>query len=506
MNTTILIVEDEGLIALDLKKKLEQFGYSVPAIADTGEDALLAVEQRRPSLVLMDIHLRGAQDGIEVADQIRRRFQVPVMFVTAHADKETLDRARITEPFGYIVKPFHSVDFRAHIEIALWKHKMEKKLRASEAWLSATFRNVADALIATDSAGNVAFMNAPAENLTGWTLSQARGKPFLDVFQVFDGVTDLPVVHPLETIYDGRDLDISARTLKLRKRGNHEGKEMTFVEAQLSANRDGGSLLGVIAVFRDITERRKAEAQSRRLQKMNALTLMAVGLGRQLAESQRGMDNSIKELVSISQGHAVSLLADIYERSSWQQSLVNQLIRLGRTDAGQATEVNLNQVLIDLKGRFRKILGFGSTLRLSLQAGLPAVKADLQELQESLVRLVVDARGGMPDGGSLDISTSTIRGENGSGEYRVRLVIKDSGKGLRPGAKDRVFDPYYQSRPGNRNPGFSLALVYQFVALSGGSIEVDSTPGEGTAYLMTFPAVDSPQILMVSGEHVAASA
>ena len=218
MNTTILIVEDEGWIALDLKKKLEQAGYLVPAIVDNGPDALQVLENLRPSLVLMDIRLRGPQDGIETADQIRRRFQVPVMYVTAHADRETLDRARITEPFGYIVKPFHSVDFRAQIEMALWKHRMEERLRVSEAWLSTTFRNVADALIATDSEGNIAFMNKPASELTGWGWAESRGKPFMDVFQAYDEATDLPVVHPLEAIYDGREPGTGPRTFKLIRR------------------------------------------------------------------------------------------------------------------------------------------------------------------------------------------------------------------------------------------------------------------------------------------------
>src|SRR5580698_5665748 len=167
MDTSILIVEDEGLIALDLRKKLEQAGYSVPMIADNADEALQGVELHRPSLVLMDIRLHGPQDGIETADQIRRRFRVPVMFVTAHADRDTLERARITEPFGYIVKPFHGVDFRPQIEMALWKHQMEQKLRVSEAWLATTFRNVADALIATDNEGNVVVLNAPAAELTG---------------------------------------------------------------------------------------------------------------------------------------------------------------------------------------------------------------------------------------------------------------------------------------------------------------------------------------------------
>jgi PAS domain S-box-containing protein len=496
--TEILIVEDEGLIALDLKKKLEKRVFVVSANADNGPDALLAVERLRPALVLMDIRLRGPQDGIELADLIRRTWHVPVMFVTAHADNETLERARITEPFGYIVKPFHSVDFRAQIEIALWKHQMEQKLRASEAWLSTTFRNVADALIATDNQGNIAFLNSPAEKLTGWLSDEAQGKPFLDIFQVFDEA-DRPVVHPLDTIYDGREFDISTRTYKLKSR---ETSNWIYIEAQLSANRDEDGLLGIIVVFRDITDRRKADEQNRLLQKMNALALMAVGLGRQLAESQRGMDASVQELVAVSRGHAVSLLADIYERSSHQQSIVQQLIRLGRTDPGQVTPLNLNDFLTDLRPKFKKTLGSGGTLNLKLAPDLPPIQADPQELRENLLRLVLDARGGLPDGGVVEVATSvSVEGKG----RQVHLTIRDSGKGLRPGSKERVFDPYYQSRPGNRNPGFSLSLVYQFVAVSGGHIDVESTPGEGTAYLLSFPAAESPHALRLQARRAAAA-
>jgi DNA-binding response OmpR family regulator len=129
MNAGILIVEDEGLIALDLKRELEQVGFTVLMIDDNGAEALLSVERLRPALVLMDIHLRGDQDGIETADLIRRRFHVPVMFVTAYADRETIFRARITGPFDYIVKPFHGVDFRDRIDTALREHKRTERQR-----------------------------------------------------------------------------------------------------------------------------------------------------------------------------------------------------------------------------------------------------------------------------------------------------------------------------------------------------------------------------------------
>ena len=128
MTTDILIVEDDGLTALDLKNILTKDGYGVPAIVDNAADALISVERRRPALVMMDIGLRGLPDGVTAADQIRRRFHVPVMFITGSADRETFGRARISGPFDYIVKPFSSVDLRPRIELALLMHNEQCRL------------------------------------------------------------------------------------------------------------------------------------------------------------------------------------------------------------------------------------------------------------------------------------------------------------------------------------------------------------------------------------------
>lgn len=490
MNNTILIVEDEGLVAFDLKERLEQIGYMITAIADSAAAALLSVERFRPSVVLMDIRLKGPQDGIETAEQIRRRFDVPVIFVTSHADSETLSRARVTEPFGYIVKPFHGGELRPQIEMALWKHQMEQKLRASEAWLSTTFRNVADALIATDNEGNIAFMNAPAARLTGWDWRESKGKPFPEVFRAFDEMTGEPVANPVDALHGGRGLGSELRTFTLTRR---DDSGSVIVEAALSANREGGTLLGIIVVFRDLTERRKAEEQNRQLQKMNSLALLSVGLGREFTEAHRTIDETVTQLMAEAKGpHTRQLLAHIYERSAYGQSIVQQLLTLGRTDPGHAVMVDLNGVLTEMEPEFRKALGARSTLALKLQPGLPPIRVDAQDLRQNLLRLVVDARHAMPGGGAVEICTTAIT--IGDGKPGVRVAIRDTGKSIRSHAKGRVFDPYYQSRPGKRNPALSLALVYQFVALNGGSIDVESAPGEGTVYLLSFPAVADSKI------------
>lgn len=129
MNVSILIVEDESLIALDLKMEMERAGFTVATITDNAAEALLSVERLRPTLVLMDIRLQGPQDGIETADLIRRNFRIPVMFVTAFADRETIFRARNTGPFDFIVKPFHGVDFRDRIQTAIHVHRRTERQR-----------------------------------------------------------------------------------------------------------------------------------------------------------------------------------------------------------------------------------------------------------------------------------------------------------------------------------------------------------------------------------------
>ena len=135
---------------------------------------------------------------------------------------------------------------------------------------------------------------------------------------------------------------------------------------------------------------------------------------------------------------------------------------------------------------------------MKLAADIPQIKADPQELRENLFRLVAGARDAMPDGGIVEVSTAAIKlsGQKGG----VQVAIRDTGKGIRASASERVFEPYYQSRTGNRNPGFSLALVYQFVAMSGGSIEVESAPEKGAGYLLSFPALENSTLQPASDD------
>jgi len=174
----ILVVDDEIIIARELEARLKQAGYIVAAIASTGAEAIEQANALQPDLVLMDIVLKGDLDGIEAAMQIRQTCRVPVVYVSAYTDEITLERAKVTEPFGYIVKPFSERELRANIEMALYKHRMETRLRRMEHWLARFCESQASAVIAADSNGRIQVFSEGAEAITAWPASLAVGQAF----------------------------------------------------------------------------------------------------------------------------------------------------------------------------------------------------------------------------------------------------------------------------------------------------------------------------------------
>jgi CheY-like chemotaxis protein len=168
MGTRILVVEDENIVAKDVVNRLKSLGYTVTGTVASGEEAIRMANQNPPDLVMMDIMLKGNMDGIEAARCILDTLDIPVVYLTAYADEKTLHRAKVTEAFGYLLKPFEERELHITIEMALFKHQMEQKLRESEQWLSAILQSITDAVIATDIQGQIRFVNSVAASLTGW--------------------------------------------------------------------------------------------------------------------------------------------------------------------------------------------------------------------------------------------------------------------------------------------------------------------------------------------------
>lgn len=139
--TNILVVEDESIVAKDIQHSLKKLGYMVVDLCSTGEQAVEVAEEKKPDLVLMDIMLKGEMSGIEAANLIRERYNIPVIFLTAYADESTFSKAKVTEPYGYIIKPFKEIDLHTSIEMALYKHEKETEVRKERDFLYSIVEN-----------------------------------------------------------------------------------------------------------------------------------------------------------------------------------------------------------------------------------------------------------------------------------------------------------------------------------------------------------------------------
>lgn len=197
---TILVVEDESIVAMDLQHRLSDMGYSVPAVAISSSDALVKAAVNQPDLALMDIRLNGHTDGIEVAGMLRQMLGVPSVYLTAYADSATLTRAKTTEPLGYLVKPIVDDQLRSTVEIALRRRDREREMKQSDACLKAVSSCMSEGLVAADHDTGVMLMNPAAETMTGWTRDEALTRDISDVLPIATNGATHP--HPAKVVYE----------------------------------------------------------------------------------------------------------------------------------------------------------------------------------------------------------------------------------------------------------------------------------------------------------------
>lgn len=257
--TRILIVEDEGLIARDIENMVRNAGYEICGVVSSGEEAIEKTDKTQPDLILMDIILRGEIDGVEAAEKIRERFSIPVIYLTAHTDENTLQRAKLTEPLGYTLKPVEQKELMTVIEMALYKHQMETKLREREGWLSTILQSIGEGVVATDKSGSITFMNSVAEKLTGWRQEESIHKPLTSVLHLVDEESGKLLRLSVPTLIgDNIRNPVNGSVLIV----NYEDK--IPVELTTTVIKDGKeSVSGLVLVLHDLTERKRYEEKLR---------------------------------------------------------------------------------------------------------------------------------------------------------------------------------------------------------------------------------------------------
>ncbi len=484
----ILVVEDDGIIAARLEDTLRRWGYATESVP-SGEDAVDRGETFAPDLILMDVRLEGRMTGVEAAVAIRRVRDVPVIYLTAYSDDALLESAKRTEPHGYLVKPVRDKELRATIEMALYKHEMDRKLRESEERYHAVVSQAIEAIYLFDiDTGRIIEVNPAFTRLLGYTPAAAADLTLYDL------------------VADGRD-GINANIRAVVEHGRYalgerryRRKDGEIVEVEVNATLISyGGGRAISTVVHDITERKRMDAQIQYIQKMESLGVMAGAVA-----------HNFNNLLSVILGHTEMVQSDLSPGSPYQYSMseifkagmrareiIQQiLIYRGRMPM-KPGPVSLSNLIREMTPMLEIAVSRSVRLQFDLADGLPTVVLDTDQARQLVVSILTNASESLGDaGGTISVITGTMTadrdylaepyldGDLQAGEY-VTLTVTDTGPGMDSDTRSRIFDPFFTTKLIGR--GLGLSAVLGIVRKHRGAIKVDSEVGSGTRVEILIP-------------------
>ncbi|MEA5516156.1 response regulator [Nodularia sp. UHCC 0506] len=498
-NTKIIIVEDEAIVAKDLRNRLQKFGYVVSAIASSGQEAINKSREICPDLVLMDIRLKGHIDGIEAAHEIHKYLDIPIIYLTAYADDKTLDRAKVTEPFGYLLKPFKERELQINIEIALTKHKLEKQLKTNQKWLSMLLNSISDGVISSDFEELITFMNPVAENLTGWKQEDAWGRISSEVFNIAHAETHEPVESPLKKVLQaGTIVSLPPETILIAK----NGVETPIDDSAAPIKDEQDRITGAVLIFRDITERKQAiEAHQKQVEQEQIVAQLAeinqlknefLNL---FSHELRSPLSNMKVIIQMLQmsitpeasQHYLEMLENECDR---EMALINDLLDLQRLEAQACPLITPDVLLLEqfipwvIEPFQVRVQEHQQTLQLNLPSNLPSLFSDGISLERILAELLNNACKYTPAGGEIILSV-----DHNSAETPPKTIITIRNSLEIPTAElPRIFDKFYRLPNADLwnqgGTGLGLSIVQKLVEQLQGIIQVESREGWTTFRLI----------------------
>ncbi|MEQ8468147.1 ATP-binding protein [Coleofasciculus sp. E1-EBD-02] len=522
----ILVVEDERIIAINLKESLESLGYTVPAIAASGEQAIEKATEFRPDLVLMDIWLKGTIDGIEAAQQIWDRLKIPTIYVTGHSDQSTVERAKITAPFGYILKPVKEQALYVAIETALQRYEREQLL-------SAILRGIGDGVIVTDKDCRVQFLNQVAESLTGWQLAEARDRELTEVFNIVDEQTQQPVGDMLKNVLEQETIIYLEEQILLIPK---QGKPIPVADSIAPIKNNNGAIAGAVLVFRDATQQRLAQEKNCALERARQLeydiaelqcldllhdeSLSTASL--ELPTSPAKIKLAVRILETILDQQSLfgsQLRSDVtviarywqivQEQGKQKLNLVNDLLDIRAIETEvyplQLTLIQFSEWMLDLVKPFAAWAQFQQQqLHINIAPNLPPLVSDQLSLTRILKELLNNAFQYTPAGEDIGV-TVRVGGAGGAGgagedkevliqQFTVEIQVSNSGVEIPPDELTKIFEPFYRipsPYPWKQGgTGLGLTMVKTLVHRLQGEIEVMSDR-DGTMFTIFIPSLQS---------------
>lgn len=534
-NPRIMVIEDEQLVSLDLRVRLSAMGYNVTACVPSGEEALKAARSTGPDLALMDIGLKGDLDGVETARRLRSELGVPVVFITAYTDDATLGRAKVIEPYGYLVKPIQDNELRTAIELALYRRRAEAAEREHRALADALYSTVSalnstldldevlDRILAgierivPHEAAAIMLVEGGAARIVRQRGFEGRCPPdwALGELVSFDDAPALREVMAVSApliIPPAADGAVRYPFSAVKWARSHvcapvrfEGETIGFLnllstQAQFFTEEHLKPLLAfadqvAIAV-------RNAHLYQTVREQVHELELR----NEELDAFSHTVAHDLLAPLQIVTGYADlftteysdSLSPDVHEglkqialHSRKIAQIVNGLMSLARLhqlDPRSLKAVDTEPVVSDVVQRYNsRIQQAGITIRVL--PGLPPVLGEAIWIEEIFANLIDNAIKYMGSAGEKP--QIVVRGYQ-RGAY-ARFEVQDSGVGIAPEAQQRIFEMFTRiNSAGVSGSGLGLSIVRRIVSKLNGCVGVDSAPGRGSTFWFELPAAVAP--------------
>jgi PAS domain S-box-containing protein len=502
----ILIVEDEGIIAGHIASRLLKTGYSVAGIAESSDEAIATVREVSPDLILMDIRIKGSLDGIQTAAKVREDSDIPIIYLTAHTDQSTVDRAKMTEAFGFLTKPVHQTSLATSIEMAIHKHRADRAARTQRAFMETVLGAMADAMVVIDANRRIQYMNGPAEVLTGWKNDEARDREITRVLPLRELATELDASHLL---FPPDAPQAPARVPRGLVASKRSGQRFP-VEGEFAPCVSNGRVVGAVLTFRDATVRQNEENEIRHQYKMQAVGRLAAGIAHDFSNLLRTILRYTGEILGRSQGFShteIHALDEIRKAGDQAAGLTQQLLKFSCQEPVLKLDISLNDVIRDTEEIIRRLGGPLVRWHFLFEENLKPVRADRDQLRQVVVNLAANARDAMPGGGRITVETANVDAPQGASpaviwKAFVALSVTDTGEGMSPDMAEHLFEPFFTTRQPGSGTGLGLSIVHSIVTDLGGTIHVDSEKGRGAAFTVYLPASEPGVRSAEAGETV----
>lgn len=539
LQTKILIVEDEPFVADYLRLTLIELGYEVTAMATTGEAAIHAAQASKPDLVLMDVELEGGMDGIAAAEHIHNHCDIPVIFLTAHSDEGFLQRAKITNPLAYLLKPLKESELRVTIELALQRHEMESKLLAREKLLQGILDSLAEHIAVLDHDGTIIIVNAAWDrfaraNNGGELARMGIGTNYLEVSRLASGVASEGGQQAYEGISGVLKGELNQYFLEYPCHSPSQQRWFMMYVTPLE-----GGVGGAVVSHVNITERKLAEenlqsahdalrqahrvladTQSQLLQseKLASVGQLAAGVSHQInnpiayvygnlgsleqyfqdvfqmldayGSAEAGIhDDALRTHIQVLKSKLEipflrndiqSLIKESKEGIGRVKSIVQSLKDFAEPDALERWQwVDLHKGLDSVLDMLRGEIAGKVEIR-KVYGQLPEVECLPAQINQVFMSMLINAMHAIETQGVIMLSTGVEAGE-------VWVRIADTGKGIEAAYLNRLFEPFFTTKAEGQGRGLGLSMAYGIVKKHDGRIDVQSELGKGSVFTLWLP-------------------